>query len=168
MTGAALGRRTERGRGVGGRGVEDPLLLFFLSIETVLRRTQIATTFTWLTTKDHRMHITFMVIAFLVCVVNQPRRPPLLPPLLSVYTNSFSTFFFFPLSTSPSLTCICSFALGSCYWLYRLLSRGRLHLRISAGDDMPSPSSPGNAMGINQPYGAYMPSSSDWGQAVSP
>ena len=64
MTRAALGRRTERRRGVGGRGVEDPLLLFFLSIETVLRRTQIATTFTWLTTQTKKA-ITIKVICIL-------------------------------------------------------------------------------------------------------
>ena len=64
MTRATLGRRTERRRGVGGRGVEDPLLLFFLSIETVLRRTQIATTFTWLTTQTKKA-ITIKVICIL-------------------------------------------------------------------------------------------------------
>ena len=114
------------------------------------------------------MHITFMVIAFLVCVVNQPRHPPLLPPLLSVYTNSFFYFFLFSLSHVPFTRYHLIIRSGHCYWLFRLLSRGRLHLRISAGDDMPAPSSPGNAMGINQPYGVYMPSSSDWGQAVLP
>ena len=115
------------------------------------------------------MHITLVVIAFLVCVVNQPRRPPLLPPVFSVYTNSLSLFSLFIPSLVPHIHTSLIILFGLCYWFFRLfVLRGRLHPRISAGDDVPAPPSVGIAMGITPPFGAYMPSSSCWGQAVSP